>query len=174
MALSAIVTVMAAASGRTCQFALAAQRACDRAPAPHLIRRSGRRPPHPNFRFAVDTGDRRSSPRRFSVPSGRTAESVLLAVPATFYRGCSHADGCVCIGEVGQSCPQPGRSRGAAVSPKSCRFLAGQRPTPESLSLLRLGGLCDLEALSPISRIRGRPRRPLWRRSPERRPPPPV
>ena len=63
----------------------------------------------------------------------------LFAVPATFQRGGCHSDGCVCIGEVGQSCPQPGRSRGGAVSPKARRVLAGRRPSPEEFLFTMTG-----------------------------------
>src|ERR1035441_743656 len=164
MALSPLFTGLAPGSDRTRQFPLAAQGTRDRTPAPYLFRRSGRRPPHTNFRFGGDTGDRRGSPGRFSVLSGLTTASRLFAVPATFQRGCCHPDRCVCIGEVGQSCPQPGCPRGGAVSPTSGRVPASRRLSPENFRLLRLGRLCHLETLSRISRIRGRPRGPLWRR----------
>src|ERR1039458_7185091 len=168
MALSSILASLDAGPDRTRQFPLAAQGTCDRTSAPDLVRRPGRRPPHTNFRFGGDTGNRRGSPVRVGVPRGRTTASrlILIAIPATFLWSCCHSDSRVCIGEVGQSCPQPGCPRGGAVSPKSGRVLAGQRPTPENLCLLRLGRLCDLETLSRISRIRGRPRGSLWRRPP--------
>src|SRR6266481_1431588 len=166
MALSSIFTAMAAASDRTRHFPLAAQGTRNRSPAAYLFRRPGRRPPHTNFRFGRDTGDRRSFPGRFSVISGLATASRLLAVPSTFQRGRYHSDCSVCIGEVGQSCPQRRCPRGGTVSPKSCRVLAGERPTPENFRLLRLGRLCDLETLSRISRVRGRPRGPLRRQPP--------
>src|SRR5450631_4155249 len=98
MALSPIVTSLAAGSHRTRQFPLAAQGTCDRTPAPYFFRRSGRRSPHTNFPFGGDTDDRDGSPVRFTVLSGLTTASGLLAVPATFHRGCPCSDGCVCVG----------------------------------------------------------------------------
>src|SRR5260370_18968498 len=157
---------MAAASDRTRQFPLAAQGTCDRSPAFCFYRSSGCSPPHTNFRFGGDTGDCRGSPDRFSVPCGLTTASRLLAVPSTFQPGRCHSASCVCFGEMGQSCPQPACPRIVAGSPKACRVLAVQRPTPENLRLLRLGRLCDLETLSRISRVRGRSSGPLWRRPP--------
>src|ERR1700687_2258227 len=164
MALSSILAGLAAASDRTRRFPLAAQGTCDRSPAAYLLRRLGRRPPHTNFRFGGDTSDRHRSPGPFSVLNSLTTASRLLEIPATFRRGGCHSDCCVCVGEVGQSYPQPGCPRGRAVSPKSRRVPTGRRPAPENLRLLRLGRLCDLETLSRISRVRGRPSGPLWRR----------
>src|SRR4029077_19341108 len=130
---------MAAASDRARQLSLAAQGTCDRSAAPCFLRSSGCRPPHTNFRFGGDTSDCRGTPGRFSVLSSLTKASRLLEIPATLRRGGCHPDSCVYIGEVGQSCPQPGGPRGGAVSPKGGRGLADQRLIPENFRLLRLG-----------------------------------
>src|SRR5258708_10720379 len=101
MALSPIFAAMADGSDRTRTIAFAAQGACDRTPAPHLFRRTGRCPPYSNFRSGGYTGDRRGAPGRFSVLSILTTASRRLAAPATFQRDCFHSDSRVVIGEVG-------------------------------------------------------------------------
>ena len=88
--------------------------------------------------------------------------SRLLAVPAAFQRSRGRSAGCVCFGEVGRSCPQPGCPRGRAVPQKGGRVPARQRLPSQSLRLLRLGRLCHLETLSRVSRVHRRPRRSLW------------
>src|SRR5271169_547027 len=168
--LSPVFAAMAAPSDRSRQFPLAPQGTRDRAPHPCFFRRSGRRPPHSNFRFAGDTGDRRGPPGGFPCLEKRdTWGTRVFALPAIFQRGGSYSDRCICLGEMGEPGPQPGCPRGREVSPKSGSVPARRQPskssspTPKTFRLLRLGRLCDLEPLSRISRVRGRPCRPLWR-----------
>src|SRR5271157_3839916 len=149
---------MVAASDRTRQFPLAAQGTSACPLAPHLFCRSGRRPPHTHFHFGGDTSDRRRSAGQGSVFGGLTTTSRILAVPPAFHHRHSRPDGSVCLGKVGRSCSQPGRSRGGTVSQESCFVPAGRQLSPENFRLLRLGRLRHLEALSKVSCFRGRPR----------------
>ena len=93
----------------------------------------------------------------------RSLVHISLALPASFLRSCRGPDGSVCL-VMGQSGPQSGCPRGGAISAKGGRVLTFRRLSQQNFRLLRLGRIRDLETLSSIPRIRGWPRRPLWRR----------
>src|SRR5580658_3144612 len=122
---------MAAAPDRAGQFPLAAQGPCDRAPGPCFRRRSGRRPPHSNFRSAGDTGDRRGSPV-VSVLGGFRTAPRLRALPAIFQRSRRRSDRHIRSAEVGESSSEPGWPRGRTLSPKSGSVPVRRQPTKSS------------------------------------------
>jgi hypothetical protein len=131
-----------------------------------LLASSRRRSPYTNFCFGGGPSDCRGASSCIAVAS--RAKTPKVPLPASFRRHGSNPDGWVCIGEVDHSRPSPECPRGRAVSSiGDCLLaghrLAGQRPAAQGFCLLRLGRLCDLEALSRISRIRGWSGGPLRR-----------